>query len=49
MPEEAMFHARPQVSLGGFTASLTDPEIRIDFVQHSISALLMTREILLKN
>ncbi|MFP4433498.1 MAG: hypothetical protein ACLFTN_03445 [Phycisphaerae bacterium] len=49
MPEQAMFHARPQVSLGGFTASLTDPEIRIDFVQHSISALLMTREILLKN
>lgn len=49
MPEQAMFHARPAVSLGGFTASLTDPEIRIDFVQHSISALLTTRETLLQN
>ena len=39
-PESAMYLPDPQRSLGGFHASLTNDEIRIDFVQHNISALL---------
>ncbi|MBI4604318.1 MAG: hypothetical protein HY721_20355 [Planctomycetes bacterium] len=40
-PERAMYFKDPPRSLGGFTRSLTDLEIRIDYVQHSVSALLL--------
>jgi hypothetical protein len=39
--EESTLHLRePQRALGGFRGSLTDDEIRNDFVQHNVSALL---------
>jgi len=45
-PESAMYLKDPQRCLGGFRRSLTDYEIRIDYVQHSISSLLLMREAL---
>jgi hypothetical protein len=48
LPERAMFYANPKACLGGFQGSLTEPAVRIDFVQHSLSAILQTREILLQ-
>lgn len=39
-PESALYLNNPQQALGGFRESLTDFEIRIDFVQHNISSLL---------
>jgi hypothetical protein len=39
-PPVAMYMHRPQICLGAFRESLSDPTIRIDFVQHNISALL---------
>lgn len=39
-PETAMYLADPPRALGGFHTSLTDYEIRIDYVQHAISSLL---------
>ncbi|MFW6456842.1 MAG: hypothetical protein ACOC0A_00970, partial [Planctomycetota bacterium] len=42
----AMYFAKPQRALGGFTFSLNDPRIRIDVVQHNISAMLALRDIL---
>ena len=39
-PESALYLHDPQRALGGFHRSLTDYEIRIDYVQHNISALL---------
>ena len=35
-----MYLNDPQRSLGGFRRSLTNFEIRIDYVQHNISALV---------
>lgn len=39
-PARAEAFAWPGRALGGFTASLEDPTIRIDYVQHNLSALL---------
>jgi hypothetical protein len=39
-PEIAMYCQDPEASLGGFRESLARASIRIDYVQHSISALL---------
>ncbi|MFQ5485261.1 MAG: hypothetical protein ACE5DO_08000 [Desulfobacterales bacterium] len=39
-PESVMYLKEPQRSLGGFHRSLTNYEIRIDYVQHNISSLL---------
>lgn len=45
-PETAMYLRSPWRALGGFHRSLTDYEVRIDYVQHNISALLGYRRIL---
>lgn len=42
----AMYLERPDLAVGGFRRSLTHYEIRIDYVQHNISAFLGLREIL---
>jgi len=39
-PESAMYFSDPQRILGGFHQSLTDFEIRNDYVQHNISSIL---------
>ncbi len=39
-PESAMYLKNPQQILGGFHRSLTDFEIRIDYVQHNISSMI---------
>ena len=39
-PESAMYLKNPQQSLGGFHRSLTNFEIRIDYVQHNISSMI---------
>jgi hypothetical protein len=39
-PESAMHLPKPWLALGGFHASLTNYEIRIDYVQHNLSALI---------
>ena len=39
-PESALYLKNPQRALGGFHRSLTNFEIRIDYVQHNISSLL---------
>ncbi len=39
-PESVLYLEDPERSLGGFRRSLTDFEIRIDYVQHNISALV---------
>jgi len=44
--ESVMYLPNPQRALGGFHHSLTNYEIRIDYVQHSISALLMLHELM---
>lgn len=44
----AMHFANPPRAMGGFTYSLEDPRIRIDVVQHNISALLSMRRMLMK-
>lgn len=44
----ALYLPRPDRAAGGFRRSLTDWEVRIDYVQHSVSALLGLREILLR-
>ncbi len=46
-PESAPYLSRPDLALGGFRRSLTHWEIRVDYVQHNISALLGS-EILLE-
>jgi len=48
LPETVFYVRDPARALGGFHRSLTDFEIRIDYVQHNISALLMLRRILLE-
>ena len=47
-PESVMYFDIPQRSLGGFHRALDHYEIRIDYVQHNISALLGLRRILEK-
>jgi hypothetical protein len=39
-PESVLYIRNPQRALGGFRRSLTNYEIRIDYVQHNISSLL---------
>ncbi len=39
-PEKAMHLPNPQRTLGGFSCSLTDYSIRIDYVQHNLSSLI---------
>ena len=39
-PESVMYFEVPQRGLGGFRGSLTDTAVRIDYVQHTLSALL---------
>jgi hypothetical protein len=39
-PEKAMYLENPQQALGGFHKSLDDYEVRIDYVQHNLSAIL---------
>jgi hypothetical protein len=39
-PESVMYLPEPQRALGGFRRSLTEFEVRIDYVQHNISSLL---------
>lgn len=45
-PVSALYLPRPDRAVGGFRRSLTDWEVRIDYVQHSVSSLLGLREIL---
>lgn len=47
LPETVLYLRDPARALGGFHRSLTDYEIRIDYVQHNISSLLLLRRILL--
>ncbi len=47
-PESVMYFDDPQRALGGIHAGLTNYEVRIDYVQHCISALLGYRRILLQ-
>lgn len=47
LPETVLFLDDPARALGGFRRSLTNYEIRIDYVQHNISSLLLLRRILL--
>lgn len=46
-PESALYLLRPDRALGGFRRGLTDWEVRIDYVQHNLSAFLGLRGILL--
>lgn len=39
-PERTLYLINPQRSLGGFSKSLTDYSIRIDYVQHNLSSLI---------
>lgn len=45
-PESAMYYPRPHRAIGGFRKGLEDDGVRIDYVQHNISALLLVYEIL---
>ncbi len=47
-PESVLYLPDPRQPLGGFRRSLNNYEIRIDYVQHNISALLLLRRILLE-
>ena len=42
----AEMYPQPALAVGGWQAGPTDPQIRIDFVQHNISALLGLRRIM---
>lgn len=44
----SMFFSDPEKPHGGFMLGYGNPEIQIDFVQHSISALILTYKILLE-
>jgi uncharacterized protein YyaL (SSP411 family) len=46
VPENVLYLPRPDRALGGFRRSLTEGEVRIDYVQHNLSALLGLHEIL---
>jgi hypothetical protein len=39
-PESVLYFRNPRRPLGGFRRSLTDSEIRIDYVQHNLSSIL---------
>jgi hypothetical protein len=39
-PENGLYLPRPDLAMGGFRRGLTDWEVRIDYVQHNVSALL---------
>ena len=45
--ENDLYLPRPDLARGGFRRSLTNWEIRIDYVQHNVSALLGLRSLLL--
>ena len=45
-PESVLYARDPQRTMGAFHRSLTTHEIRIDYVQHSMSAMLALREII---
>ena len=45
-PESVLYLPDPRRALGGFRRGLNHYEIRIDYVQHNISALLLLRRIL---
>ncbi len=47
-PENALYLPRPDRALGGFKRSLENWQVRIDYVQHNLSALLGLRSILLE-
>ena len=47
-PESVLYLPNPRRALGGFHRSLTNFEIRNDYVQHNISSLLALRRILLE-
>lgn len=47
-PESVLYLRDPRRALGGFHRSLTDYEIRIDYVQHNVSSLLLLRRILME-
>lgn len=47
-PENAFFLPRPDRALGGLRSGLADYEVRIDYVQHSVSAWLGLRGVLLR-
>ncbi len=47
-PESALYLPNPRRALGGFRRSLSHYEVRIDYVQHNLSALLLLRRILLE-
>ncbi len=47
-PESVLYLPDPRRTLGGFRRGLDNYEIRIDYVQHNISALLLLRRILLE-
>jgi len=44
-PENGLYLPRPDLARGGFRRSLTNWEIRIDYVQHNVSALLGLRSL----
>jgi len=46
--DNAMYLRNPPRALGGFRGAFDNYEVRIDYVQHNISALLGLREILLE-
>jgi len=48
-PENSLYLPRPDLAQGGFRRSLTDWEVRIDYVQHNVSALLGLRSLLLSS
>lgn len=48
LPEQAMYVANPRRALGAFHQSLTDYEVRIDYVQHNLSGILGLRRVLLE-
>ncbi len=47
-PESTLYLPDPSRAAGGFPRSLTDFEIRIDYVQHNLSSFLALRRILLR-
>ena len=47
-PESVLYVPDPRRTLGGFRRSLDNYEVRIDYVQHNISSLLLLRQILLE-
>ena len=48
LPEQAMYAENPPRALGAFHQSLTDYEVRIDYVQHNLSGILGLRGVLLE-